>query len=53
MNGALEGAIGLIILSDTQVHQLCMSSSDRSVISDISLLDGNDSFEFHCKSDEM
>eukprot|EP00957_Ditylum_brightwellii_P174645 13298070-Ditylum_brightwellii.AAC.1 len=53
MNGILERARGLMILSDPQVHQLHMPSPDRSAISDASILDGNDSFESQCDSDEM
>ena len=53
MNGALEGSRGLMILSDPQVHQIHTSSSDRSVIIDTSLSDGNDSFESYCNSDQM
>ena len=50
MNGVLEGARGLMILSDHQVH---MPSPDRSVISDTSPSDANDSFESMCNDDEM
>eukprot|EP00957_Ditylum_brightwellii_P110805 8451217-Ditylum_brightwellii.AAC.1 len=44
MNGALEGARGLIVLSDPQVH---VPSSDRSVISDTSPSDANDSLNLY------
>eukprot|EP00957_Ditylum_brightwellii_P184296 14038118-Ditylum_brightwellii.AAC.1 len=50
MNGALEGARGLMILSDPQAH---VTLPDRSVISDTPSSDANDSFESHCTSDEM